>query len=240
MPNKIIGFLLAALLSGSVLADEASLRKTIEATYPKVQIQSITKTPYGSLYEVFLDGQIIYTDEKFSFLIAEGRLVEPKSKRDITTERLQELTKVDFSSLPLEKAIKVVKGNGSRKLVVFSDPDCPFCKRLEQNELSQINDVTIYTFLYPLEQLHPDAVAKSKAIWCAPDRSKAWQNWILNNQLVKGSTSCDTPIEETIVLARKLGIGSTPTLIFAGGKRMLGAYPAKDIEKALNAAAAKK
>lgn len=240
MPNRIIGFLLAALLSGSVLADEASLRKTIEATYPKVQIQSITKTPYGGLYEVFLDGQIIYTDEKFSFLIAEGRLVEPKSKRDITTERLQELTKVDFSSLPLEQAIKVVKGNGSRKLVVFSDPDCPFCKRLEQNELSQIDDVTIYTFLYPLEQLHPDAVAKSKAIWCAPDRSKAWQNWILNNQLVKGSTSCDTPIEETIALARKLGISSTPTLIFADGKRMLGAYPAKDIEKALNAAAAKK
>lgn len=240
MSKKVIGFLLSALLAGSAFADEASLRKAIESTYPKVQIDSISKTPYGGLYEVFLDGQIIYTDEKFSFLIAEGRLVEPKSRRDITSERLAELTKVDFSSLPLEQAIKVVKGDGSRKLVVFSDPDCPYCKRLEQKELSTIDNVTIYTFLYPLEQLHPDAVNKSKAIWCAPDRAKAWENWVLNGQLAQGSTSCSTPIEKIATMAKKLGISSTPTLIFADGKRMLGAYPAKDIEKALDAAAAKK
>lgn len=240
MLRKILGVMLAVMLTGSAFADEASLRKTIESIYPKVHVQSVTKTPYGGLYEVFLDGQIIYTDEKFSFLIAEGRLIEPKSKRDITSERMEELTKVDFSSLPLEQAIKVVKGDGSRKLVVFSDPDCPYCKRLEQKELSDISNVTIYTFLYPLEQLHPDSVNKSKAIWCAPDRAKAWQNWILNGQLAQGSTSCDTPIDKTAALASKLGISSTPTLIFANGKRMLGAYPAKDIEKALNAAQAKK
>lgn len=240
MARKITGFLLAALLSGSAFADEAGLRKIIESTYPKVNIQNISKTPYGGLYEVFIDGQIIYTDEKFSFLIAEGRLVEAKSKRDITSERMQELTKVDFASLPLEQAVKVVKGNGSRKLVVFSDPDCPYCKRLEQNELSQISDVTIYTFLYPLEQLHPDAVNKSKAIWCAPDRAKAWQNWVLNGQLPAGAANCETPIGKIAALARKLAISSTPTLIFADGRRMLGAYPAADIEKGMNAAAAKK
>jgi thiol:disulfide interchange protein DsbC len=240
MLRKILGCMLAIMLTGSVFADETSLRKTIESTYPKVQVQSVNKTPYGGLYEVFLDGQIIYTDEKFSFLIAEGRLIEPKSKRDVTGERMEELTKVDFSSLPLEQAIKVVKGDGSRKLVVFSDPDCPYCKRLEQNELSNITDVTIYTFLYPLEQLHPDSVNKSKAIWCAPDRANAWQNWIVKGQLVQGTTSCDTPIGKTAALARKLGISSTPTLVFANGKRMLGAYPAKDIEKALNTAQVKK
>ncbi|HEX5539032.1 MAG TPA: DsbC family protein [Methylophilaceae bacterium] len=240
MLKKIFGFLLAVLLTGNAFADESSLRKTIEATYPKVHIQSITKTPFDGLYEVFLDGQIIYTDEKFSYLIAEGRLIEPKSKRDITSERLEELTKVDFSSLPLDQAIKVVKGNGSRKLAVFSDPDCPYCKRLEQNELPNITDVTIYTFLYPLVQLHPDAANKSKAIWCAPDRAKAWENWILNGQLVQGSTTCQTPIDKNAALARKLGVSSTPTLIFADGKRLLGAYPAKDIEKALNAAASAK
>ena len=239
MWKKLTGILLAALLAGSAWADEASLRKTIEAAYPKMHVQSITKTPYGGLYEVFLDGQIIYTDEKFSFLIAEGRLVDPKNKRDITSERLEELTRVDFSALPLNQAVKVVKGNGSRKLAVFSDPDCPFCKRLEQNELSGITDVTIYTFLFPLEQLHPDAGNKSKAIWCAPNRAQAWENWILRGQLAQGSTSCETPLAKNAALGKKIAITSTPTLIFSDGRRMLGAYPAQEIEKALDAAAKK-
>ena len=135
-----------ALTSTALLADEASLKKLIEAAYPKFKVDSVVKTPYGGLYEVFMGGQIVYTDEKLTFLIAEGRLVDPKSKKDITGERLDELTKIDFNSLPLNQAIKVVKGNGSRKLVVFSDVDCPFCKRLEQNELSNIDDVTILHF----------------------------------------------------------------------------------------------
>jgi len=227
MIKKLMGMMLVAAFSLNVHADEASLRKAIEATYPKVRVESITKTTYAGLYEVFLDGQIIYTDDKFSFLTADGRLIEPKTKRDVTGERLDEVT-------------KVVKGNGSRKLVVFSDPDCPYCKRLEQKELVNINDVTIYTFLFPLEQLHPDAVNKSKAIWCAPDRAKAWQDWVLNGQLAKAG-NCDTSaIDKSAELGRKLGVVSTPTLIFADGKRMLGAYPAKDIEKAMSSTPAKK
>jgi thiol:disulfide interchange protein DsbC len=231
--------LLAGMLTTPAWADEASLKKTIEATYPKVKIQNISKTPYAGLYEVFLDGQIIYTDDSFNFLIVEGRLVDPKNKRDLTAERMDELTRVDFASLPLDKAIKVVKGNGSRKLVVFSDPDCPYCKKLEQKDLVGITDVTIYTFLYPLESLHPDAANKSRAIWCAPDRSKAWQEWILNGQLPKGTASCDAPIDDVADLGSKLGITSTPTLIFANGKRLLGAYPAKEIEKIMGSAARK-
>lgn len=231
--------LLAGMLTMTAWADEASLKKTIEATYPKVKIQNIAKTPYAGLYEVFLDGQIIYTDDSFNFLIVEGRLVDPKNKRDLTAERMDELTRVDFASLPLDKAIKVVKGNGSRRLVVFSDPDCPYCKKLEQKDLVGITDVTIYTFLYPLESLHPDAANKSRAIWCAPDRSKAWQEWILSGQLPKGTASCDTPIDDVTELGSRLGITSTPTLIFANGKRLLGAYPAKEIEKIMGSAARK-
>ena len=234
MIKKTVGILLVALFSSGALADEAGLRKAIEVTYPKVYIESITKTNYAGLYEVFLDGQIIYTDEKFSFLIAEGRLVEPKTKRDITGERMDELTKVNFAALPFDQAIKIVKGNGSKKLVVFSDPDCPYCKQLEQKELVNITDVTIYTFLYPLEQLHPDAGNKAKAIWCAPDRTKAWTDWIINGRLPEGTASCDTPLDKLADLGRKLGITSTPTLIFASGKRILGAYPAKEIEKAMS------
>lgn len=240
MLKKLLGMLIGAFLMSGAYADDASLKKAIESTYPDVQVESIKKTQFGGLYEVFMGGQIIYTDEKFTFLIAEGRLIDPKNKRNVTAERMEELTRVDFSKLPLDQAVKVVRGNGSRKLVVFSDPDCPFCKRLEQKELAGITDITVYTFLYPLEQLHPDATDKAKAIWCAPDRAKAWMNWALNNQLVKGKTSCDNPIESLAVLGKKLGVTSTPTLIFADGKRMLGAYPAAEIEKALNSASRKK
>ena len=223
-------------ISQFALADEASLKKAVEAAYPKFKVESVVKTPYSGLYEVFMGGQIIYTDEKLTFLIAEGRLVDPKTKKDVTGERLEELTKVDFNSLPLEQAIKVVKGNGSRKLVVFSDVDCPYCKRLEQNELSNIADVTVYTFLYPIESLHPDAPAKSKLIWCATNRAKAWNEWIFNNKLPTTTGNCEVPLERVGELARKMGITSTPTLIFSDGRRMLGAQPYKEIEKSLQAA----
>jgi len=233
--NHIVAAILLAI-SSLVLADEASLKKAIEAAYPKFKVDSVVKTPYAGLYEVFMNGQIVYTDEKLSFLIAEGRLVDPKTKKDVTGERLDELTKIDFNSLPLEQAIKVVKGNGSRKLVVFSDVDCPYCKRLEQNELVNVTDVTIYTFLYPLVQLHPDSAAKSKSIWCADNRVKAWQDWILKNQLPATAGNCEVPLEKVGELARKVGVNSTPTLFFADGKRMMGAQPYKEIEKSLQAA----
>lgn len=215
------------------LADEAALKKTIEAAYPKFKVDSVAKTPFPGLYEVYMGGQIIYTDEKFSYLLAEGRLVDTKTKKDLTGERMDELTKIDFKSLPLDQAIKVVKGNGSRKLVVFSDVDCPFCKRLEQKELSNINDVTIYTFLYPIEQLHPDAANKSRSIWCASNRVKAWNDWIFNGVLPSTTGKCEVPLEKVGELAHKSGVSSTPTLFFEDGRRMLGAQPWQEIEKGL-------
>ncbi len=239
MFKKMMGIALLSAFATHSIADEASIKKAVEAAYPKFKVESVTKTAYAGLYEVFMGGQIIYTDEKMSFLIAEGHLVDPKTKKDITGERIEELTKVDFSSLPLDQAIKVVKGNGSRKLVVFSDVDCPYCKRLEQNELTNITDVTIYTFLYPLQQLHPDAVAKSKSIWCANNRTKAWEDWIFRNQLPKSTGNCEVPLEKVADLARNMGVTSTPTLIFSDGKRMMGAQPYKEIERAMVAAAKK-
>ncbi len=236
MFKHLLGLSLLTALISNAMADELSVKKAVEAAYPKFKVESVNKTPYAGLYEVFMGGQIVYTDEKMTFLIAEGHIVEPKTKKDITGERLDELTKIDFSSLPLEQAIKIVKGNGSRKLVVFSDVDCPYCKRLEQNELVNITDVTIYTFLYPIEQLHPDAATKSKLIWCASNRAKAWEDWIFNNQLAKTNGSCEVPLEKIGQLAKKLGITSTPTLIFSDGKRMLGAQPYKEIERAMQAA----
>jgi thiol:disulfide interchange protein DsbC len=229
---------LVSLLLGSAavaLADEAAIRKAIQGVYPKIKVESVTRTPYAGLYEVFIDGQIVYTDENFTFFIADGHLVDAKTRKELTSSRLEELTKVDFDTLPLDKAIKEVRGNGNRKVAVFSDPDCPFCKKLEREGLLNLADVTIYTFLYPLEGLHPDAANKAKAIWCAPDRAKAWHDWVFNGQLAKGGASCDAPLDKIAVLGKKLGITSTPTLIFANGKRILGAYPNKEIEKALDA-----
>lgn len=234
MLKKFASIALLTAFATAAVADEAGVKKAVEAAYPKFKVEKVTKTPYAGLYEVFMGGQIIYTDEKMSFLIAEGHLVDPKTKKDLTSERLDELTKVDFSTLPLNQAIKVVKGNGSRKLVVFSDVDCPFCKRLERNELTNITDVTIYTFLYPIEQLHPDAASKSKLIWCAKDRVKAWEDWILRDQLPSSAGSCDVPLDKVGELARKVGVTSTPTLIFADGRRMLGAQPYKEIERMLS------
>ena len=234
MFKKIVSFTLLSAFATLAMADEASVKKAVEAAYPKFKVDSVAKTPYPGLYEVFMAGQIIYTDEKMSFLIAEGRLVDAKTKKELTSERLEELTKVDFSILPLDQAIKVVKGNGSRKLVVFSDVDCPYCKRLEQNELSNISDVTIYTFLYPIQQLHPDSANKSRAIWCASNRVKAWNDWILKDQLPASVGNCDVPIEKIGVLAKRIGVTSTPTLFFADGRRMLGAQPYKEIERALS------
>lgn len=234
--KKLVSIALLSTFATLANADEASVKKAVEAAYPKFKVDSVTKTGYAGLYEVFMAGQIIYTDEKMTFLIAEGRLVDPKSKKDITGERLEELMKIDFSSLPLDQAIKVVKGNGSRKLVVFSDVDCPYCKRLEQNELANITDVTVYTFLYPIQQLHPDAEAKSRSIWCSSNRVKAWEDWILRNQLPKSTGNCEVPLEKVGELAKKIGVTSTPTLIFSDGKRMLGSQPYKEIEKAMVAA----
>lgn len=233
MYKRLLSVFACLTLATSVLADEASLKKTIEATYPKIKIDSIAKTPFPGLYEIYVDGQIMYSDEKFNFLITEGRLVNPKTKQDITSARLDELNRIDFATLPLDLAIKVVKGNGSRKLAVFSDPDCPYCKKLEQKELVNITDVTIYTFLFPLEQLHPDAANKSRAIWCSSDKVKAWQDWIISGQLPKTVNTCDTPVEKIAYLARQLRVTSTPTLFFEDGRRMLGAYPAAEIEKGL-------
>ena len=240
MFNKtLIAALLGCMVSGSALADDKSLRKAIETAYPKVSVGEINKTPYGGLYEVVVNGQIVYTDEKFSFLIVDGGLIDTKTKRDVTRERKEELSKIDFSKLPLEQAIKVVKGNGARKIAVFSDPDCPFCKRLEQQEFSKIDNVTIYTFLYPLEQLHPDAGRKSSVIWCAQDKAKAWQDWVMKEQLAKNSGDCQTPLDKVAELGRGLGVNSTPTIFLSNGRRIQGAYPADELEKAMNAASGK-
>ena len=229
---KIISIFLCFFISTIAFAEDDALRKIMEKTYPDLTIKNIKKTDYNDLYEVFIGSQIIYTNSNFDFLIVEGRVVDPKTKIDLTEIRLEELTRVNFNDLPLSDAIKVVKGNGKRKIAIFSDVDCPYCKKLEKKELSKIDNITIYTFLYPLN-IHPEAEEKSKKIWCAKDRAKAWSEYILNDRLPKNSGDCKTPLNKIVKLAQDLGISSTPTIILPNGRLVRGTVPYEKLEENL-------
>lgn len=239
MRLKLMACLLSGIFfTGAALADvkpgvgEAAIKKSLQSKFSDAKVQSVQKTPYSGLYEVVLDGQLFYTDEKVGYFFV-GNVIDAKSQRNLTEERMRDLTRVKFDSLPLESAIKQVKGNGSRKLAVFSDPDCPYCKKLDA-ELAKITDVTIYTFLYPIAGLHPQAGEKAKAVWCAPDRAKAWDELIQKGVVPQTGAKCDTPVEKIAALGAKLKITGTPTLIFADGMRVPGMVPASQLEKLLN------
>ena len=227
---KLIITIILFTFSLLVFSNEKELQVKINQSYPDLVIKSIQKTNFNNLYEVLISGQIIYTNKDFSFLIVEGRVVDPETKIDITSDRLEELTRINFSKLPFDKAIKVVRGNGERKVAVFSDVDCPFCKKLEKEGLLELDNITIYTFLFPLA-IHPKAEMRSKKIWCAEDQEKAWNDYMLKNIMANNKGDCKTPIEDILVLGRDLGIRSTPTIIFSSGKKIPGAIPLKEIEK---------
>ncbi len=234
--NLVIPSLLLCFLFGAANADEASLRKALEANFPGEKIESLKKTPYLGLYEVVVGGELFYTDEKVSYLFL-GHVVDPKTKESLTSERLQQVKdarRIDPASLPLEHAIKAVRGNGKRKLVVFSDPNCPFCKRLEK-ELANVSDVTVYTLLYPVLR---GSVPTATAIWCSSDRLKAWEDFMLKDIAPSGKT-CETPMDTLIQAGQKNGISGTPTLIFPDGSIAPGMIPAATIEKRLSAASVK-
>lgn len=220
----------------SALADETKIRQEIKKKLPGIEARSVTKTPFPGLYEVVAGNQLFYTDEKVNYLMV-GSLIDVKSQTNLTEQRVRSIFRVNFAALPFDTAIKVVKGNGKRKLAIFSDPDCPFCKKLEQ-ELATISDVTLYTFLFPVDSLHPEAAAKAKAVWCAPDRAKAWDDLMLKGTVPQAG-NCETPIAKTAELAKKLNINGTPTLIFEDGRMVPGLVPAAQLDKLLNAALTK-
>lgn len=211
--------------------DIATVKKAIAEKFPEAGGNiEVTKTTFG-WYEVYAGGRLFYTDEDVNYFFL-GNIVEAKSMSNITAQRLQKLSAIKFESLPLDFAIKTVKGNGKRKVAVFSDPDCPYCKRLEK-DLANVTDVTIYTFLYPIPSLHPDAARKSKAIWCAPNRQKAWDDYMLRGVLA-ADKSCDSPIDEIQAVGQKYKMNGTPTLVFADGRVVPGAISTSDMETYLN------
>jgi len=226
--------LLACLLcaASAALADEASVKKLVEAKLQS-KVQSVTKTPYGGLYEVYANGRLHYTDEKVSFIIV-GVLVDTRTNKNYTEQRFRKLTALNLKDLPpREMAIKRVKGNGKRVLYVFSDPMCPFCKKLE-DEMTRLNDVSIYLFPYPIESKFPGSTRIAKSIWCSQDRAKAWEDWMLHALNPSGRTDCANPVDEIDKFATKLGIEATPAIVFADGGVVRQYARAEDIDRLLN------
>ncbi len=230
LKNLII--VLAVLACGIARADEASVRKLVEAKLG-TKVQSVTKTAYGGLYEVYVDKNLHYTDEKVSFLLY-GVLVDTKTNRNMTEQSIRKLTAIKVADLPpLTMAIKRVKGDGKRQLRVFLDPLCPYCKKLEA-EFERLNNVTIYVYPFPLEAKFPGSMNLAKSIWCSGDRAKAWEDWMVRALRPTGPTNCSTPIAEVEAAATKLNIDATPTLVFADGGIVRQYANAEALERFLN------
>jgi thiol:disulfide interchange protein DsbC len=212
--------------------EAAAVKTLLETKFPGATITNVSKSPYFGLYEALFDDRIVYTDARVTYVVV-GSVFNAETKENLTDVRFRKLTRVPWDSLPLNLAFKRVKGNGSRRLAIFSDADCPFCKKLE-GDLRNIDDVTIYTFLFPIGELHPDAARKSAILWCSPDKVKAWDEFFASGKLPGNKGDCPTPISETAALGQRLRVTATPTLFFADGSMVPGAIPLKQLEQEIN------
>lgn len=230
--NRLLAVLLAAAALPA-LAQEATIRKNLAERLPQLQtIDEVSKTPINGLYEIRVNGtDILYTDAEGNYLI-QGNLIDTRARRNLTEERIEKLSAISFDALPLKDAFTIVRGNGKRKLAVFEDPNCGYCKRFER-DLQKVDNVTIYTFLYPI--LGADSLEKSRKIWCAKDQGKAWLDHMVRDQSLTASASCDaSALTRNVEFGRKHKISGTPTLFFADGSRVPGAISSAQVEKFLN------
>ena len=234
--KKFLIAAVAALLAAGALADEAKIRRVVEAALGGARVEGVQPSPVPGLYEVRFQArggpQILYTDAEANYIF-QGSLYDTRSRENLTEERLNKLMAIRFDSLPLDLAVKVRRGNGKRVLAMFSDPYCPACRQFEQT-LAQIDDVTIYYFMYPV--IRPELADHSKAVWCSADRAKAWLELAARAkaQVPAAKADCATPIERVLELGRSLGVNSTPTLFFTTGERARGGLQAADLRAKLD------
>jgi thiol:disulfide interchange protein DsbC len=215
-------------------AGESEIQEKLQKRIPQIgQIQQINKSALPGLYEVVTQDHLFYTDENALYLI-DGALYDLKSMRNLTDERSRQLFAIDFNSLPLQLSVKMVKGKGTRKLAIFTDPNCGFCKRLEQ-ELLKIDNVTLYMFLYPM---FPGSEEKARGVWCSKNQVKAWDD-LMQRDVMPPVGNCKTPTERVVALGRQLKVSGTPALIFSDGTINPGYMPAAELEKALSDAASR-
>ena len=233
--KTLLSLVLACFVAGAGAADEAKIRRTVEEKLG-VKVEGVQKGPLG-LYEVRFRGssgtRIVYTDENATYVFV-GKIYEASSDRDLTEERLRKLNAIKFDSLPLEQAVKIQRGSGKKVMAMFSDPHCPACRQFEQ-VLQQVDDITIYVFMFPV--IRPELADHSKSVWCSPDRAKAWLDVALRNKAPAAKPSCANPVEKNVELGRALGVNSTPTLVLANGERVSGGLALPDLSELLESAA---
>lgn len=211
------------------------LKETLEARFP-IKVDVVQPSPLPGVYEVIAGHQIAYADASGDYLLI-GRLMDTRTRHDLSAEHLDARSSIDFHTLPFDKAIRIVRGNGARQLAVFADPDCPYCQQLEK-DLRSVTDVTVFVFLLPLEHLHPDAPAHAHAIWCAADRGAAWTDWVIDRKPPPSGNCADDPIGAIQTLAQTLHIDATPTLFLQDGRRVGGDVPLEQLQKLLAQASA--
>lgn len=209
----------------------ARVQHTLEERFPTIQVTAVLPSPVPGIYEVITGDRIAYSDASGDYLFT-GRLMDTRTKSDLNAQLLDSYNTIDFQKLPFDKAIKIVKGNGQRQLAMFADPDCPYCQELEKN-MQSVTNVTVYVFLLPLEQLHPQATEHAHAIWCARDRSKAWTDWVIDRKPPPAGSCRDDPLDATREVAETLRIHATPTLFLQNGQRFATAVSADRLQSLL-------
>jgi thiol:disulfide interchange protein DsbC len=225
----------ATILSFAALAGEAEIRQVFKNKFPNMRLEGVQPAPMPGLFEVRIQGQegpqIVYTDALANFFFVEGSIIDAKSGRNLTEERMRKLTAIEFKSLPLDLAVKIQRGGGKRVLAMFTDPYCPYCRRFEQT-LLQMDDITVYVFMFPV--IRPENADHSRAVWCSKDRAKAWLDLAVGERAIvpEAPPTCPNPVDKVLELGRSLRVTGTPTLFFANGERAgggmeLGAIRAK-------------
>ena len=226
------GLLVAGLLAATAAsAQETAIRRNLTERLPMMgKIDEVTKTPMPGVFEVRVGSDLYYTDSEGNYLI-HGQMIDAKAKRNLTEERTTKLTAIDFDKLPFNDAFTIVRGNGKRRVALFEDPNCGYCKRFER-DLQKVDNVTIHVFLYPI--LGPDSTEKSKAIWCARDKARTWQDWMVREQPLPTAQACDSSaLARNVEMGRRYQVTGTPTLVFVDGRRIPGAIGTADVEKLL-------
>ncbi len=226
MLKHFIGLSLSFVFSTASFASVDTVKAKLAQQYPNVKINNLQATEMQGLYSGTLDNQVIYVNEDVQHIFI-GSMIRLKDRQNLTKELVNKQNTVDFKALPLNDAIKTVRGNGKRQLAIFSDPNCPYCKVLEGN-LAKLNNVTIYTFIYPIKA---QSILPSKQVWCSSNRAYAWKNLIQSGIKPTAPANCETPIDRNLVLGKKLGLQGTPAIIFSNGYKAMGAYPAEKIEQ---------
>ena len=217
-----------AVMLPSAHAGEREIRQAFQANFPGIGIEQVTLTSYAGLYEIVVDGQLLYTDAKGQYVF-DGNIIESASRNNLSEERRRILFAINFNDLPLELAVKKVKGNGKRRMAYFTDPNCTYCKKLEK-ELSRVSDVTLYLFMYPL---FPNSDEIIRNVRCSADPVKAWDDLMLRD-ITPAAASCDTPTGKVKALGQRLHVSGTPNLVFGNGIQIPGYLPAEELEKNLN------